>query len=142
MMTEEATKVEAFPEVSDRKVELPEGSTDLVSEQLILLNHNLSRILEFFPKEQHFAILHRLGQTLTFVLSQSLLPGFNGRVLVTEYLQNTSDTVAAGMRAYDGNATSLEDTLRYNGNRRWEESMLQLYRSEQISENIFKENLL
>ena len=100
------------------------------------------RILEFFPKEEHHAILHRLGETLTFVLSQGLLPGFNGRCLVTEYLQNTSDTVAAGMRAYDGNTTSLEDTLRYKGNRRWEESMMKLYRDEKISENIFNENLL
>lgn len=102
----------------------------------------IDRILEFFPKEQQPAILHRLGETLTFVLSQGLLTGFNGRVLVTEYLQNTSESVAAGIRAYDGNATSLADALRYKGNLRWDQSLLQLYRAGTISENIFNANLL
>lgn len=102
----------------------------------------IDRILEFFPKEQQPAILHRLGETLTFVLSQGLLTGFNGRVLVTEYLQNTSETVAAGIRAYDGNATSLADALRYKGNLRWDQSLLQLYRDGRISEQIFSANLL
>ncbi|HSJ04070.1 MAG: type IV pilus twitching motility protein PilT [Verrucomicrobium sp.] len=102
----------------------------------------IDRILEFFPKEQQPGILHRLGETLTFVLSQGLLTGFNGRVLVTEYLQNTSEAVGAGIRAYDGNATSLADALRYKGNLRWDQSLLQLYRAGSISENIFSANLL
>jgi twitching motility protein PilT len=54
----------------------------------------VDRILEFFPKEQHASILNRLSETLTFILSQSLLTGFAGRVLVTEYLQNTSDAAS------------------------------------------------
>ena len=102
----------------------------------------IDRILEFFPKDQQSGILHRLGETMTFVLSQGLLTGFNGRVLVTEYLQNTSETVAAGIRAYDGNATSLADALRYKGNLRWDASLMQLYRAGRISEHIFSSNLL
>lgn len=102
----------------------------------------IDRILEFFPKDQQPGILHRLGETMTFVLSQGLLTGFNGRVLVTEYLQNTSEAVAAGIRAYDGNATSLADALRYKGNMRWDQSLMQLYRGGQISENHFSANLL
>ena len=102
----------------------------------------IDRILEFFPKDQQSGILHRLSETLTFVLSQGLLPGFKGRVLVTEFLQNTSEAVAAGMRAYDGSATSLADALRYKGNMRWDQSMMQLYRSGQISEALFNANLL
>ena len=100
------------------------------------------RILEFFPKEQQPSILHRLSETLTFVLSQGLLTGFNGRVLVTEYLQNTSEAVAAGMRAYDGSATSLADALRYKGNQRWDQSLINLYRAGHISEDIFNANLM
>jgi twitching motility protein PilT len=102
----------------------------------------LDRILEFFPKEQQPGILHRLGETLTFVLSQGLLTGFNGRVLVTEYLQNTSEAVAAGIRAYDGSATSLADALRYKGNLRWDSSLMSLYREGRISEDIFTANTL
>ncbi|RYD38261.1 MAG: hypothetical protein EOP86_01365 [Verrucomicrobiaceae bacterium] len=102
----------------------------------------IDRILEFFPKDQQGGILHRMSETLTFVLSQGLLTGFNGRVLVTEFLQNTSEAVAAGIRAYDGNATSLADALRYKGNMRWDQSMMQLYRSGQISEAMFNANLL
>jgi len=70
-----------------------------------------------------------LSETLTFVLSQGLLTGFSGRVLVTEYLQNTSEAVSAGMRAYDGSATSLADALRYKGNLRWDQSLINLYRA-------------
>lgn len=102
----------------------------------------IDRILEFFPKEQQSGILHRLSETLTFVLSQGLLTGFNGRVLVTEYLQNTNEAVAAGMRAYDGSATSLADALRYKGNLRWDQSLMSLYRNGQVSEEVFNANLL
>jgi twitching motility protein PilT len=102
----------------------------------------IDRILEFFPKDQQPGVLHRLSETLTFVLSQGLLTGFNGRVLVTEYLQNTSEAVAAGMRAYDGSATSLADALRYKGNLRWDQSLINLYRGGHISEDIFNANLL
>lgn len=102
----------------------------------------IDRILEFFPKDQQPGVLNRLGETLTFVLSQGLLTGFQGRVLVTEYLQNTSDTVSAGIRAYDGNATSLADALRYKGNLRWDSSMMQLYREGKISEQVFSTNLI
>lgn len=102
----------------------------------------IDRILEFFPKDQQPGVLHRLSETLTYVLSQGLLTGFNGRVLVTEYLQNTSETVAAGMRAYDGSATSLADALRYKGNLRWDQSLINLYRAGHISEDVFNANLL
>jgi|LakMenEpi03Aug12_release.lakeMendotaPanAssembly.Ray.scaffolds.fasta_scaffold20112_2 twitching motility protein PilT len=102
----------------------------------------IDRILEFFPKEQQPGILHRLSETLTFVLSQGLLTGFNERVLVTEYLQNTSDAVSAGIRAYDGSATSLADALRYKGNLRWDQSLTNLYRSGRISEDVFNSNQL
>ncbi len=100
----------------------------------------IDRILEFFPKDQQPGVLNRLGETLTFVLSQGLLTGFQGRVLVTEYLQNTSDTVAAGIRSYDGNATSLADALRYKGNLRWDNSLLNLYKAGMISEAVFSTN--
>lgn len=102
----------------------------------------IDRILEFFPKEQQSGILHRLSETLTFVLSQGLLTGFNGRVLVTEYLQNTNEAVAAGMRAYDGSATSLADALRYKGNLRWDQCLMNHYRGGVISEDVFNANLL
>ncbi len=102
----------------------------------------IDRILEFFPKDQQSGILHRLSETLTFVLSQGLLTGFNSRVLVTEFLQNTSDAVSAGMRAYDGSATSLADALRYKGNLGWDQSLINLYRAGHISEDVFNANLL
>jgi twitching motility protein PilT len=100
------------------------------------------RILEFFPKEQHSGILHRLSETMTFVLSQGLLTGFTRRVLVTEYLQNTSEPVSAGIRAYDGSATSLADALRSKGNLRWDQSLMELYREGLIPESVFNANLM
>lgn len=102
----------------------------------------IDRIMEFFPKEQQHGILQRLGETLTFVLSQGLLTGFNGRVLVTEYLQNTTDPVSAGIRSYDGAATSLADALRVKGNLRWDDSLKKLYRDGLIPEDVFKANVM
>jgi twitching motility protein PilT len=63
-------------------------------------------------------------------------------VLVTEYLQNTSDPVAAGIRAYDGAATSLVDALRVKGNMRWDDCLKNLYRNGHLPEDVFKANLL
>ena len=96
--------------------------------------------LDLIPTLSLHGALHRLSETLTFVLSQGLLTGFNGRVLVTEYLQNTSEAVSAGIRAYDGAATSLEDALRYRGNLRWEDSVKQQYRNGLLPEDVFKAN--
>jgi twitching motility protein PilT len=76
------------------------------------------------------------------VLSQGLLTGFKGRVLVSEYLQNTSEPVSSGIRAYDGAATSLIDALRVKGNMRWDECLKTLYRGGKLSEDVFKANLL
>lgn len=102
----------------------------------------VDRILEFFPKDQHSGILARLSETLTFVLSQGLLTGFSQRVLVTEFLQNTNDATSAGIRTYDGGATSLADMLRYKGNLRWEDSLMQLYRAGRIPEDVFRANAM
>jgi twitching motility protein PilT len=102
----------------------------------------VDRILEFFPKDQHPAVLNRLSETMTFILSQALLTGFSGRVLVTEYLQNTSHTVAAGMRAYYGGATSLMDALRYKGNLQWDQCLMSVFRDGRISEEVFRANLM
>ncbi len=102
----------------------------------------VDRILEFFPKEQQSSILSRLSETLTFILSQALLTGFHNRVLVTEYLQNTGEAVAAGIRAYDGSATSLADALRYKGNLRWNTCLTDIYRQGIISEDVFRANTL
>lgn len=102
----------------------------------------LDRILEFFPKELQAGILGRLSETLTFVLSQGLVSGFSGRSLVTEYLQNTAETVASGIRAYDGAATTLADALRYKGNMRWDQSLKNLYRAGSIPEDVFNANLM
>ena len=102
----------------------------------------IDRIMEFFPKEQQNGILQRLAETLTFVLSQGLVTGFKGRVLVTEYLQNTSEPVASGIRSYDGAATSLVDALRVKGNVRWNDSLKGLYREGRLAEDMFKANLL
>jgi twitching motility protein PilT len=100
----------------------------------------IDRILEFFPKPQHASILNRLSETLTFILSQSLLTGFNSRVLVTEYMQNTTVAVGSGIRAYDGSANSLNDALRSKGNLRWEDSLNNAYRDGRIAEEVFRAN--
>ena len=100
----------------------------------------VDRILEFFPKAQHASMLNRLCETLTFILSQTLLTGFNSRVLITEYLQNTSVAVSSGIRAYDGSANSLNDALRSKGNLRWDQSLTEAYRSGLIAEDVFRAN--
>jgi twitching motility protein PilT len=102
----------------------------------------LDRILDFFPKDVHAGILNRLSGTLSFILSQGLLPGFAGRVLVTEYLENTNPAVAAGIKFYDGTAPSLEDAVRQRGNLRWEESLQEAFRKGLISEDIYRNNMI
>ena len=53
----------------------------------------ISRILEFFPRDQHKSILGRLSEILMFILSQGLMKGKDGRVLNYEFLQNTESSV-------------------------------------------------
>jgi twitching motility protein PilT len=102
----------------------------------------MDRILEFYPREEHVGISNRLSETISFVLSQGLVPGFEGRVLVTEYLQNTTTSTSAAIRDYASNQAPLQDALTRNGNKPWNESMLEHFRNGRISEQIYRDNVM
>lgn len=102
----------------------------------------MDRILEFYPREEHVGISNRLSATISFVLSQGLVPGFSGRVLVTEYLQNTATATSAAIRDYGSNQAPLQDALSRNGNKPWNTSMLQHFRAGRISEQIYRDNIM
>lgn len=102
----------------------------------------MDRILEFYPREEHVGISNRLSETISFVLSQGLVPGFQGRVLVTEYLQNTSTATSAAIRDYGKNQAPLQDALTRNGNKPWNTSMLAHFRGGRISEQIYRDNIM
>lgn len=100
----------------------------------------LSRILEFFPRDQHKALLARLSEILMFVLSQGLIPGKAGRVLNYEFLQNTTSSVRSGIAHYDGEARSLDDVIKLSGNVEWDTHLEGLYRKGVISAEAFHMN--
>ncbi len=102
----------------------------------------MDRILEFYPREEHIGISNRLSETMSFVLSQGLVPGYEGRVLITEYLQNTSTSTAAAIRDYGSNQAPLQDALSRNGNKPWNSSMLEHFRAGRISEQIYRDNTM
>lgn len=100
----------------------------------------LSRILEFFPHEQHRSLLGRLSEILMFILSQGLIPTENGRVLNYEFLQNNSSAVRSGIAAYDGAAKSLEDAIRHSGNIEWDANLKNLLNMGKISHTAYHMN--
>ena len=100
----------------------------------------LSRILEFFPQDQHRSLLGRLSEILMFILSQGLIPTDNGRVLNYEFLQNNSSAVRSGISSYDGAAKSLEDAIRHSGNIEWDSNLKNLLKSGKISHQAFEMN--
>lgn len=100
----------------------------------------LSRILEFFPQEQHRSLLGRLSEILMFILSQGLIPTENGRVLNYEFLQNNSSAVRSGISSYDGAAKSLEDAIRHSGNIEWDANLKNLLNSGKITHTAFQMN--
>jgi pilus retraction protein PilT len=100
----------------------------------------LSRILEFFPRDQHRALLGRLSEILMFILSQGLIPGENGRVLNYEFLQNNDPSVRSGISAYDGAAKSLEDAIRHSGNVEWDANLNNLMQRGLIGYEAFQMN--
>lgn len=100
----------------------------------------LSRILEFFPQEQHRSLLGRLSEILMFILSQGLIPTDNGRVLNYEFLQNNSSAVRSGIASYDGAAKSLEDAIRHSGNIEWDANLKNLLNAGKISYHAFQMN--
>ncbi|MCF6314201.1 MAG: type IV pilus twitching motility protein PilT [Verrucomicrobiales bacterium] len=102
----------------------------------------ISRILEFFPRDQHKSILGRLSEILMFILSQGLMKGLDGRVLNYEFLQNTSSAVRSGIAAYDGGAKSLEDVLRQSGNIEWDDNLRNLYNAGKIDFDTFQLNMM
>jgi len=53
-----------------------------------------------------------------------------------------SDAVAAGIRAYDGGATSLADALRYKGNLQWDQCLMAIFREGRLSEEVFRANTM
>jgi twitching motility protein PilT len=100
----------------------------------------LSRILEFFPQEQHRSLLGRLSEILMFILSQGLIPTENGRVLNYEFLQNNSSAVRSGIASYDGAPKSLEDAIRHSGNIQWDANLRNLMNAGRISYQAFQMN--
>ncbi len=100
----------------------------------------LSRILEFFPQDQHRSLLGRLSEILMFILSQGLIPTENGRVLNYEFLQNNSSAVRSGIASYDGAAKSLEDAIRHSGNIAWDNNLQNLLNSGKISHAAYTMN--
>ena len=100
----------------------------------------LSRILEFFPQEQHRSLLGRLSEILMFILSQGLIPTENGRVLNYEFLQNNSSAVRSGISSYDGAAKSLEDAIRHSGNIEWDSNLKNLLKNGKISHQAYQMN--
>lgn len=102
----------------------------------------ISRILEFFPRDQHRSILGRLSEILMFILSQGLMKGVDGRVLNYEFLQNTESSVRSGIAAYDGGAKSLEDVIRQGGNVEWDANLRNLYDQGKIDFETFQLNMM
>ena len=100
----------------------------------------LSRILEFFPNDQHRAVLGRMSEILMFILSQGLITGLSGRVLNYEFLQNVDSSTRSGIAAYDGGAKSLEDVIRQSGNVEWDANLRTLYERKLISHDAFQMN--
>jgi pilus retraction protein PilT len=100
----------------------------------------LSRILEFFPQEQHRSLLGRLSEILMFILSQGLIPTENGRILNYEFLQNNSSAVRSGISSYDGAAKSLEDAIRHSGNIEWDSNLKNLLKNGKISHQAYQMN--
>ena len=100
----------------------------------------LGRILEFFPREQHRAIVGRLSEILMFILSQGLIPGVKGRALNYEFLQNNSSAVRSAIAAYDGAAKSLEDVIRQSGNVEWDANLANLRQRGLITYEAFQMN--
>lgn len=97
----------------------------------------LSRILEFFPRDQHKALLSRLSEILMFILSQGLVVGRERKVLNYEFLQNNNPSVRSGIAHYDGEARSLEDVIKLSGNVEWDTHLAGLLRRGIISEEAF-----
>jgi pilus retraction protein PilT len=93
----------------------------------------LSRILEFFPQDQHRSLLGRLSEILMFVISQGLIPTGESRVLNYEFLQNTSSAVRSGIAGYSGSSKALEDVLKHSGNIEWDRNLSHLLQSGRIS---------
>lgn len=100
----------------------------------------LSRILEFFPQEQHRSLLGRLSEILMFILSQGLIPTENGRILNYEFLQNNSSAVRSGIASYDGAAKSLEDAIRHSGNIEWDANLKNLLNMGKITHTAYTMN--
>lgn len=93
----------------------------------------LSRILDFFPQDQHRSLLGRLSEILMFVLSQGLIPTGESRVLNYEFLQNTSSAVRSGIAGYSGSSKALEDVLKHSGNIEWDRNLSHLLQEGRIS---------
>lgn len=97
----------------------------------------LSRILEFFPRDQHKALLSRLSEILMFILSQGLIPGKERKVLNYEFLQNNSAPVRSGIAHYDGEARSLDDVIKLSGNVEWDAHLAGLLRRGVVNEEAY-----
>jgi len=97
----------------------------------------IGRILEFYRKDCHPAVLSRLAEILIFIHSQALLVGVRNRVLAYEFLHNNDDASSSAIANYDSGARSLEDVICRSGNIQWDANLRRLLKHGLITHDIF-----
>ena len=100
----------------------------------------VGRILELFPRDKHEAVLHRLSETLVFILSQGLLNSRNGRALTYEFLHNQDDACASAVASYWRGSGALQEVITRAGNIEWDASLERLLGQGLIDEETFVNN--
>jgi len=93
-----------------------------------------SRILEFFPREEHAFIRSSLANSLTGIMCQKLLPGIteNSRYPATEVLLNNSITKDKILHEQDEDLPAIIAQCKEEGMRSFTHSLAELIESELV----------
>ena len=102
----------------------------------------MGRILEMFPTEKHLSILKRLSETLIFIHSQGLIPGYNGKVLNYEFLHNNVDATSSAIAEYNKGDGALKTAIKTTGNIQWDNKLIEHWKDMKISDEALQQSLL
>lgn len=103
----------------------------------------LSRIVKLFPEGERDGILMQLGETLRFILSQSLLPGAadtRKKVLAYEFMINDGSTSKSAIVGYAKDPTPLGTWLNNKVNMSWTKSLKRLLEEDKITADVHRSN--
>jgi len=146
----EDTDIAVLGEIRDRKtmdvaIQLAEsGGLVIGTLHTRSCGETVERIINMYETNEQRAIKNTMSSILKLVISQKLVPGVEGGLILVPEIMVVTPTIAAQIRQDKFNISELEDSihsLRLSGCKSFEASLAELYLAKKIDMRTLKEEI-